>query len=325
MNVSIVIPVKNGAGTLQRCLDSMRNQITPPGEIIIINSESSDNSKEVALKFDAQVIDISESEFDHGLTRNLGIAHCSGDLIFFTVQDAWIADNDMLEKMAAHFQDPQVMAVTGHQAVPHEMDKNPMRWYRRYSEHAVDVRQLTDVEAFKNLSQSAQQKLIAWDNVVAMYRKSALIELPFVQTEMSEDWMWSYQALLKGWKLIRDSSLVVYHYHHATIEYNFRTAYSINYHFYKFFGFKPQLPPVIKPNIKAAYHLFRNKELTFRKKLYWSLHNLMSGIATWFSNFDFLRVLKLQGEKGIEKAYKKYCRQIPQGKQKGSRLAMKEQ
>lgn len=277
---------------------------------------STDGSREIALKCGAKIIDIPNGTFDHGLTRNIGVEHTTGKLIYLTVQDAWIVDNDMLEKMVQHFKDSNVMALTGDQAVSHEKDKNPVRWYRRYSDHHLDVRQVTDVDAFKNLPQSAQQKLVAWDNVVAMYRKSALMELPFVQTEMAEDWIWSYQALLKGWKLLRDSSLLVYHYHHATIGYTFKTAYSINYHFYKYFGYKPELPALIVPNTKAVYHLFRNRNLTLQKKLYWSFHNLMSAFAAWSSNLDFLMMLKFKGEKGIEKSYKKYCHQIPQGKQK---------
>jgi len=238
----------------------------------------------------------------------------TGDLVFLTVQDAWLPDIQMLEKMAKHFEDPEVMAVTGHQAVPHEKDKNPLKWYHPYSKPQVSVRQITDAEKFKSLPLDEQAGLVAWDNVVAMYRRQALIELPFVQTEMSEDWMWSYQALQKGWKLLRDSSLVVYHYHHQTFRYVFDTTWSVNYHFYKFFGYKPALPSVIKPTLQAVYHLFRNKELSLREKLYWSVHNFMARLGEWYADFDFLWRMKRGGE--IEKGYQKYCQQIPQGKQK---------
>lgn len=316
MGVSVVIPVKNGAATLHRCLESICNQTKSPGEIIIINSSSSDDSKEISLKYNARVIDICENEFDHGLTRNLGVENCYGDLVYFTVQDAWIADNDMLEKMSQHFKDSEVMAVTGHQAVPHEKDKNPVRWYRRYSDHHVDVRQVTDAEAFKNLPQSAQQKLVAWDNVVAMYRKSALMELPFAQTEMAEDWIWSYQALLNGWKLLRDPSLVVYHYHHQSYSYSFNSTYTLNYHFYKFFKYKPHLPKLVMPMMQLSYHLLKNKKLSFVEKLYWIRHNGSARIGNYFSILDFLKRLKKEGENGVQKGYEKYCKTIPQGEQK---------
>jgi len=39
------------------------------------------------------------------------------DLLYFTVQDAWIAETDMLRRMAQHFSDAAVQSVTGMQAI----------------------------------------------------------------------------------------------------------------------------------------------------------------------------------------------------------------
>jgi rhamnosyltransferase len=314
--ISVVISVKNGASTLARCLKSIREQTLPVSEIIVIDSGSVDDSRCIAKSFEVVVKEIPPEEFDHGLTRNMGVQMATGDLVFLTVQDAWLPDTGMLEKMAKHFEDQEVMAVTGHQAVPHEKDKNPLRWYHPYSKPQVSVRQVTDIDTFKSLPQSEQQELVAWDNVVAMYRRKALIELPFIKTEMSEDWRWSYQALLRGWKLLRDPSLVVYHYHHQTFRYVFNTTWSVNYHFYKFFRYKPALPSVIKPTLQAVYHLFRNKELNLREKVYWSVHNFMARLGEWYADFDFLWRMKRGGENRIERGYGKYCKKIPQGRLK---------
>lgn len=316
MTISVIIPVKNGGLTLRRCLQSIRKQSVQDIEIIIADSMSTDDSREIAAAFEAKNLDVPLDTFDHGWTRNMAANYARGDLIYFTVQDAWIPDEDMLERMAKHFEDRKVMAVTGHQATPHERDKNPVKWYRRYSEYRAETRQIDNVDDFKSLHQSEQQQLVAWDNVVAMYRKSALKELPFVKTEMAEDWIWSYHALLKGWKLVRDSSLVVYHYHHATMRYILNSTYSVNYHFYKHFGYKPSLPPVVTPALRAIYHLMRNKQLSFREKIYWISHNFKAIAVYWYSTFNFLRRLKLSGKNGISGGYRKYCREIPLGRQK---------
>lgn len=316
MNISIVIPVRNGGATLRRCLASLKKQTIQPLEIVILDTASIDNSREIAKEFGAKIIDIQAEDFDHGLTRNEGVRHCSGDLIYMTVQDAWIPDPEMFEKMAAHFDDPEVMAVCGHQAVPHEKDKNPVRWYRRYSDHTEEVRQVHDVESFKKLPQASQQKLVAWDNVVAMYRKEALIALPFVQTAMSEDWVWSYQALCRGWKLLRDSSLVVYHYHHQTPGYVFRTNWSVNYHFYKFFGYRPELPALMMPALRSVYHLAKNRNLSLKEKAYWAIHNVLWRMSECRAALSFRWKLRFSGKAGLYAAYRKYCHAIPQGKLK---------
>ena len=315
--ISVVIPVKNGSATLERCLRSLRNQtLGKELEIIIADSMSVDNSREIALQYGATIIDIPEGSFDHGLTRNLAAQQASGQLIYFTVQDAWAASNDMLEKMATHFEDGLVKAVVGHQAVPHEKDKNPMLWFRPVSAASVTERLVTDPDNFKNLPVKEQQALAAWDNVVAMYRKTALTEQPFVQTAFAEDWIWSYNALQKGWKLLHDSSLLVYHYHHHTFQYAFRTTYTINYHFYKFFGYIPTAVLPFMPLIRVSWHVGKNKRLRFAERVYWIGHNFLSVTATFLSNLDFLIRLKAGRKNAVEKGYNKYCKLIPQGKQK---------
>lgn len=315
--ISVVIPVKNGAKTLEQCLDSLHKQtLSVPLEIIIADSMSTDESREIAARNGAKIVSIPTGEFDHGLTRNIGVKHATGDLIFFTVQDAWLSTNDLLSKMAGHFKDPELMAVGGHQAVPHHKDKNPLIWYRPVSEPGLTEKKIIDLAVFEAMTNKQQQDLISWDNVVAMYRKRALVEHPFVQTAFAEDWIWSEQALRKGWKLLHDSSLVVYHYHHQGFRYVFNTSYTINYHFYRYFGYSPTLPPVLMPALRSIYHLGKHGQLSVKEKCYWILHNISALVARWSSAHNFLHRLKRHGEKGIEQGYTLYCKTIPQGKQK---------
>ena len=277
---------------------------------------STDNSMEIADRFNARIIDVPEGTFDHGLTRNIGVQQASAEFVYLTVQDARMGSDDLLEKMADHFNDKEVQAVVGHQAVPHEKDKNPFLWYRPYSAPGVTEKVITNIGEFKSLSTDKQQSIVAWDDVVAMYRKSALMQQPFEKTEYAEDWIWSYNALQRGWKLLHDSSLVVYHYHHQNFRYVFTSVYTANYHFYKFFKYQPILPAVLMPTIRAIYHLMKNKRLSFREKIYWSFHNWSGKVAIFFSTIDFLIRLKTAGERGIERGYRKYCKRIPQGRQK---------
>jgi rhamnosyltransferase len=316
IKITVIIPVKNGAATLEKCLHSIAAQtVAANTEIIVLDSMSTDSSRTIALKYGTKIIDIPERSFDHGLTRNIGVQHAAGSLIFFTVQDAWMAENNMLEKMAAHFKDSAIMGVVGHQAVPHEKDKNPLVWYRPCSPAVITIKQVQHKTAFDQLSAGEQQSMMAWDDVVAMYRKDGLIQQPFVKTAFAEDWIWSYQALLKGWKLVHDSSLIVYHYHHQAYHYAFRLIYTVNYHFYKFFKFKPSLPAVVIPTVEAVYHLLKNNNISFKEKIYWIRHNCAAMLAAFFSTANFLVRFKLHGEAGIEHGFLKYCSNIPQGKQ----------
>ncbi|MBB1284674.1 glycosyltransferase family 2 protein [Flavisolibacter sp. BT320] len=314
--ISVVIPVRNGESTLDKCLQSIRSQtLSDAIEIIVLDSMSTDRSREIALKYNARIIPVTEGSFNHGLTRNLGVEHANADLVYLTVQDAWIAETDMLERMSAHFEKIEIAAVCGHQAVPHEKDKNPFFWRRSFSEPIPNYKELNDVDTFNALDLESKKDLIAWDNVTAMYKKSALIQLPFENTEFAEDWLWCYNALLKGWRLLYDPSIVVYHYHHGTFSYTFKVNYTVNYHFYKYFAFEPTIPGVLRPIVERSYHLIRNRQLSLGEKFFWILHNAENIVATNISVINFLIRLKLGRLYSVESGFKKYCSNVPQGKQ----------
>lgn len=314
--ISVVIPVKNGGSILEKCLISLTSQtINKDIEIIILDSASTDNSKALATSYQAKIINIPNGTFNHGLTRNLGIANASGDFIFLTVQDAAIADNYMLEKMVTHFLDEKVMAVVAHQATPNDADKNPAKWFRRISEPEVETRYFPDGQ-FATLSKEKQFELSRWDDVCAMYRKTALQALPFRETSFSEDCFWAFDALNAGFKLIRDPSLVVYHYHHMSFNYVLKSKFIAYYNDYIFFQHLPNIQLSPLNIIKIIYHLLKKRELTIANKLYWIIHNMGASFGNFVSVMIFRISLGIGKEKLLDSAYKIICKTIPQGKQK---------
>jgi rhamnosyltransferase len=314
MLVSVIIPVKNGARTLHQCLSSVKTQtIANDLEVVVLDSGSTDNSKQIALGFGAKVIDILPGEFNHGLTRNEGVRYATGELIYYTVQDASIADNDMLERMSVHFNDKEVQSVCAHQGVPHELDKNPAIWFRRMTEPEIEVRYFPD-KTFTQLSREQQLSYSAWDNVCAMYRKEALIKLPFQETNFSEDCLWADMALKNGYKIIRDPSLVVYHYHHQTFRYAYKTSFIINYYFFKVFAVLPSFPKLVMPFLVRTNILRKEKRLNAIHKLYWILHNGAALLAQWLSVVTFKITYLFFGKAGLDRSYRVICKTVPQGR-----------
>lgn len=55
--VSVVIPVKDDAALLQRCLEALAAQSIPPAEIVVVDNGSSDDSAAVAARAGARVVD----------------------------------------------------------------------------------------------------------------------------------------------------------------------------------------------------------------------------------------------------------------------------
>ncbi|MBU2020626.1 MAG: glycosyltransferase [Bacteroidetes bacterium] len=314
--ISVIIPVYNGESTLERCILSLKNQSGfDTIQIVVLDSESTDQSQDIALNLGCEVFTVEKKSFNHGLTRNFGVLKAKSDLLFFTVQDAFFQDDDALFKMAQHFKKNEVMGVVGHQAVPHHPDKNPILWYFPQSKSKITKRKLPSGIDFDDLSQVEKEKLINWDNVVSMYRKSALIELPFEKTFFAEDWLWSKAAIVKGWTTVYDPSIVIYHYHHLSYEYTYKTNFTVYFHFYKHFGFVPKKLDLIKPSLKAVYRLLKSNSLNFSRKIYWIRYNLINRYAKFKVNRDFLRLLMSKNIVELENIHNKICVSIPQGSQ----------
>lgn len=321
MKISVIIPVKNGSQTLDKCLESLHNQVMKETvEIIILDSMSTDTSREIALNYGAKIVDVAVDDFNHGLTRNLGALHASGDLLFYTVQDAWLSETDILQKMARHFIKDDVQAVVGHQAVPWgHNDKNPVAWFRRITEPEIEVR-CFPVNYFQQLTKREQFGFSNWDDVIAMYRKEALLKVPFRDTNYSEDWMWANDALCSGMKLLRDPSLVVYHYHHMFFRYAFKAQFIINYHFLSFFKVTPVIPKLFFNIVRAGYVLLKRNEVPTIKKFYWIGHNISLNIALFFSVLVFQTVRVVGGQRMLDNLFKKLSKIALQGKFKSKDL-----
>ena len=144
---------------------------------------------------------------------------------------------------------------------------------------------------------------------------SSLIEIPFQQTNVSEDMIWAKQALEKGWTIIRDPSALVYHYHHQTFNYNFKATYVIAYEDNKIFGVKPAYPSVIIPFLKKVKRILKNNKLTFSEKLNWVFHNLSIYLSQFLSVVIFRGAHFFGGDQLIQKSLKFFCKNVPQGKQ----------
>lgn len=88
MKISVIIPTLNCENVIGLLLEKLWNQTIKPLEVIVIDSESDDNTREIARKAGANVIEIKRKDFNHGGTRNLAAEHSAGDILVFLTQDA---------------------------------------------------------------------------------------------------------------------------------------------------------------------------------------------------------------------------------------------
>lgn len=110
-SVSVVIPVKDDAELLARCLAALRGQTTPPAEIVVVDNASTDDSAAVAREAGAVVVRCEVPGIPAAASRGYDVAR--GDLILRLDADC-IPDPTWVERMRAAFAaDPNLGAVTG--------------------------------------------------------------------------------------------------------------------------------------------------------------------------------------------------------------------
>jgi glycosyltransferase involved in cell wall biosynthesis len=94
--VSVAIPTFNGAADLDRTLAAVRRQ-TVEAEIVVLDSGSTDGTREVAARHGAAVHRIDD--FGHGRARNRLMELTTGDRVAFLTQDAEPAHERWLEAL----------------------------------------------------------------------------------------------------------------------------------------------------------------------------------------------------------------------------------
>ena len=304
--ISIVMPVRNGDAWLNETFRTILSQSRfDQTEIIVIDSGSTDQSLSIIEKYPVRLFTIEHAEFNHGTTRNLGVRNARGEFVVMIVQDAKPIGRQWLEFLLEPFEDDEVMAVCGQQVVPHDADKNPMQWYRPVAGPSVKKYCFSARETFEHLSPVEKRRVCGWDNVNAMYRRDALLKIPFREIDFGEDMQWAKDALESGYCLAHTGFAQVEHYHNNSDSSNYVRQFAEDFQLYKMFGIVPELHgwngKVVLKDIK--WFLTEN-EVSLADKWRWLRYNHMLRRSSRHSTQHFLNALA-RGESALEEEYQK--------------------
>jgi glycosyltransferase involved in cell wall biosynthesis len=112
LDVSVVVPVLNGAETIGATLTALANQAGAPraGEIIVVDNGSTDGTPALVRRFDVTLL--TESKRGPSAARNRGLAHARGEVVAFLDADT-LPTRRWLAELGAPFADANVLVVGG--------------------------------------------------------------------------------------------------------------------------------------------------------------------------------------------------------------------
>ncbi|MDP2789698.1 MAG: glycosyltransferase [bacterium] len=97
VKISVVIPAFNSARIIARTLTDLQAQTLKPAEIVVVDDGSTDNTSEIAKKFDVQLV--AQENKGAPAARNVGFAKTTGDFVLYCDADVELQPT-MLENMA---------------------------------------------------------------------------------------------------------------------------------------------------------------------------------------------------------------------------------
>jgi glycosyltransferase involved in cell wall biosynthesis len=200
--ISIIIPAYNAAQTLPACLAALQSQTQPPGEIIVVDDGSHDQTAQVARAYGAHLLE--QPHQGPAAARNLGIRQACGDIVLLTDADCepvptWVAE------MMRPFADPRVVGVKG-------------SYRTNQQERVARLAQYEFEERYDRLEQLATIDFV--DSYAAAFRVAVLRKMggfdPAFPQANNEDVELSYRLARVGCRLMFNRQAVVYHRHPNT-------------------------------------------------------------------------------------------------------------
>lgn len=221
-DISIIIPTLNASPYLENLLSSLNAQTAKSKEVLVIDSESEDDTVAVARRLGAKTIIIKRKYFNHGGTRNFAATQAKGDIIVFITQDALPESEFFIQNLTAPLSRPYIASSFGRQkprldAAPHE------RFARLFN--YPDVPLVKGLEDRKRLG----IKTFYCSNVCSSVRRKEFEEVDRFPRRviLNEDMVLTAKLLYRGYKVAYVPNAVVIHSHNYTLVQQFRRYFDI--------------------------------------------------------------------------------------------------
>ena len=223
---AVIIPTYNAARYWPLLRQGLALEGIDGKQVLIVDSSSTDNTRELAKESGYQLITIRQSEFRHGATRQLAAEYMEwAEILIFLTQDAIPCGDTPLATLTAAFAAPLVGAAYGRQLPRPEADgiEQHARLFN-YPDLSI-VRDLSDREILGF-------RTAFFSNSFAAYRRTAFDEVGGFPKDVivSEEVSVVARMLLRGWSIAYVADAKVIHSHPMNIPEEFSRYFDIATH-----------------------------------------------------------------------------------------------
>ncbi len=215
--ISFIIPCYNCEKTLERAIDSIRNQLFSLIQIVLIDDGSTDGTAEICEKYtreDSRVKVIHQC--NKGLMRawKNGVLEAEGEYIAFCDADDYI-DNDYASKVSVIIDKERPDLITCGIKIDYSNGKKERAVNRLKS--GVYSRQAIENDIYPKLFSNGgmQSELVLKSRWSKVYRKDVLLKImPDLPDAIAigEDWITVFAIMLNVDKLVCANDIISYHY-----------------------------------------------------------------------------------------------------------------
>ena len=232
---AVVLPTHNAGAILKPVLEALHQQQTPwDFQCVLIDSASSDGTVEQLQAFAKRqpnicLHQIAKDEFQHGHTRNRGVAWSDAEFVAFITQDAIPADQHWLHNLVSCLEShPKAAGAFGrhiaHDDAPYLISQELERYYKAIDQLPAVLSTQSDPKTFKSNKRLWRQILHFYSDNNSCLRKSIWQEIPLPCIPFGEDQLWAEAIIRRGYEKIYAKDAVVKHSHHYTAEETYKRS-----------------------------------------------------------------------------------------------------
>ena len=204
-----IIPTWRPGNEFGELIRRLQKQKLPPKRILIINTDERYFKEDLIGDWtDVSVLHIEKKDFDHALTRNLGVSLSDTPFLLFMTMDAIPADRNLTKILLDAFDDPLV-AVSFARQMP---VKECGRLERKIRE--FNYPEQSRVKSWADTKEMGVKAFFC-SNVCAMYRRDVYTELGGFEGPaiFNEDMVYAGRALKAGKYIAYCADAKVWHSH----------------------------------------------------------------------------------------------------------------